>query len=223
MNYTELKQAILDYVEAGDAAFVDNVPNFVRATEQATYNVAQVPASRRAVTLTLGAGEKYLPLPSDFLSAFSVASVGADGGYQYLVEKDVNYIREAYPSPTDTGAPAHYALFGPQIPDAPSPGPADMELFFGPTPDDDYGIELHYYAYPESIVTAGTTWLGNNFDTVLLYGSLLEANMFIKGDDDMTKMYKAKFDDALAKLKVLVDGKNRRDAYRAGQVRIDVR
>lgn len=223
MTYDDLKQAILDYVEAGDATFIAHIPDFVRSAEQSAYNAVQAPATRRAVTLSLAAGEKYLPLPADFLSSFSAAVVDAGGDYTYLIEKDVNYIREVYPSPDDTGVPTHYALFGPQRPDGAAPAPEDMELFVGPTPDDDYDIELHYYAYPESIVTAGTTWLGNNFDTVLLYGALVEANMYIKGDDDMTKTYKAKFDDALAKLKILTDGKNRRDAYRSGQVRLDVR
>lgn len=223
MNYAELQSAILSYIEAGDPDFIANIPNFVRSVEQKIYNTIQLPATRRNVTSACQIGDKYLSAPLDFLSSFSFA-VEVDGDYEYLLEKDVNFIREAFPSKTDLGVPTHYAIFGPAT-TADNPPVITNELSFilGPTPDSNYPIELHYYAYPESIVTAGSTWVSENFDTVLLYGSLVEANMYIKGEPTLTELYRAQFDEALAKLKVLADGKNRRDAYRAGQVRLDVR
>jgi hypothetical protein len=223
MNYAELVTAIQDYIEAGDSSFVLHISDFVRSTEQKVYNTIQLPTTRRNVTTTLTPSTKYLSTPGDFLSVFSLA-VAVDGDYKYLLEKDVNFIREAFPSASDVGVPTHYAIFGPATTADETPIITnELSLILGPAPDLPYFAELHYYAYPESIVTAGATWLGDNFDTVLLYGALVEANMYIKGEESMTTFYKAQFDDALGKLKVLADGKNRRDAYRAGQVRIDVR
>ena len=223
MNYAELVQAIQDYIETNEPTFVANIPNFVRAVEQKVYNTIQLPATRRNSVATLTANNKYLSLPTDFLATFSLA-IDVDGEYEYLIEKDVNFIREAFPSKTDTGVPSHYAIFGPTTSNDPQPVITnELSLILGPTPDQAYAVELHYYAYPESIVTAGTTWLGDNFDSVLLYGTLVEANMYIKGEGDLTTLYRAQYDEALARLKVLADGKNRRDAYRAGQVRLDVR
>lgn len=188
-----------------------NIPNFVKATEQKVYNTVQLPALRKNVTGATTSGNKYLGIPSDWLSTFSLAAVDpTTGAYTYLLNKDVNYIREAFPVPATTGAPTHYAVFN------------NSSFILGPTPNAAYEMELHYFYYPESIVTAGTSWLGNNFDTVLLYGSLVEANMFIKGEADMTATYQKQFDEALAKLKVLADGKDRQDAYRSGQARIQV-
>lgn len=187
-----------------------NIPNFVKATEQKVYNTVQLPALRKNVTGSLTASNKYLGIPSDWLSTFSLAVIDASGNYSYLLDKDVNYIREAFPAPGSTGQPTHYAVFN------------DASFILGPTPDAAYSVELHYFYYPESIVTAGTSWLGDNFDTVLLYGSLVEANMFIKGEADTTAAYQKQFDDALGKLKVLGDGKDRQDAYRSGQARIKV-
>jgi hypothetical protein len=211
MNYSQLVTAIEDYIEASDSTFVANIPNFVKATEQKVYNTVQLPALRKNVTGATTSGNKYLGIPSDWLSTFSLAAVDpTTGAYTYLLNKDVNYIREAFPFPATTGAPTHYAVFD------------NTSFILGPTPDAAYAMELHYFYYPESIVTAGTSWLGNNFDTVLLYGSLVEANMFIKGEADMTATYQKQFDEALAKLKVLADGKDRQDAYRSGQARIQV-
>lgn len=210
MNYAELNQAIQDYIEAGDQSFLDNIPNFVRATEQKIYNMVQLPALRKNVMGSVTAGVKYLTLPTDWLAAYSLAVMDADGVYTFLMNKDVNYIREAFPDPATDGLPTHYAIFDQDT------------LLLGPTPDADYDVEMHYFYYPPSIVDAGTSWVGDNFDTALLYGSLVEANMYIKGEADMTTLYKSKFDDALAELKKLADGRNRRDAYRSGQIRVPV-
>jgi len=210
MTYIELRQAIIDYIEAGDPSFLDNIPNFVKSVEQKVYNIVQLPALRKNVTGSLSSGNKYLSLPSDWLSTYSLAIVKADGAYEYLLNKDVNFIREAFPYPAVSGTPTHYAIFD------------DNTLILGPTPNADLTAELHYFYYPQSIVDAGTSWLGDNFDTVLLYGSLVEANMFIKGEADTTALYQKQFDESLGKLKVLGDGKNRQDAYRSGQVRIKV-
>lgn len=210
MNYAELNQAVQDYIEAGDQSFLDNIPNFVRATEQKIYNMVQLPALRKNVMGSVTAGVKYLTLPTDWLAAYSLAAVDADGVYTFLMNKDVNYIREAFPDPATDGLPTHYAIFDQDT------------LLLGPTPDADYDVEMHYFYYPPSIVDAGTSWVGDNFDTALLYGALVEANMYIKGEVDTTTLYKSKFDDAMAELKKLADGRNRRDAYRSGQIRVPV-
>lgn len=211
MTYNELYDAIQDYIEAGDADFLANIPNFVESAEQKIYNAVQLPALRNNVTGTLTSGNQYLTLPTDFLAPHSLAIALDTGEYQYLINKDVNYIREAFPFPAVTGAPTHYAIF------------SDTSLILGPTPDDSYTAELHYFYYPESIVTAGTTWVGDNYSNALLYGALVEANMFVKGEADMTASYQTQFDDAMAQLKELGDGKNRRDSYRSGQTRLPVR
>lgn len=208
MNYSELVSAIQDYTENTFATADINI--FIKQAEQRVYNTVQLPALRKNVTGNTTANNKYLTAPSDWLSTFSMAVVNNDGSYTYLLNKDVNFIRAAYPEPTDTGTPEYYALF-------------DQNSFIlGPTPNAAYTIELHYFYYPESIVTANTTWLGNNFDSVLLYGSLLEAYTYMKGESDILNLYKQRYDEALALLKQLGDGKDRQDAYRSGQVRYKV-
>lgn len=162
-------------------------------------------------------GNKYLSAPTDFLSAFSIAITLPSGEFRYLINKDVNFIREAYPLPTSTGAPKHYALFGPRSDD-----PNELSMIVGPTPDASYIAELHYYYYPQSIVEAGTTWLGDNFDSALLNGALVEAIRYMKGEPDMVKLYQDLYIQSIALLKNLGDGKQRGDAYRDGQVRIQV-
>lgn len=210
MNYAQLVQAIQDYTENNETTFVDNIPVFVDQTEQRIYNSVQLPALRKNVTGNMTSGNKYLTAPSDYLATFSMALIKADNSQTFLLNKDVNFIREAYPSPSSTGQPKHYAQF-------------DANTFIiGPTPDSSYGVELHYFYYPESIVTAGTSWLGDNFDPVLLYGSLVEAYTFMKGEQELIQLYNQKYTEALALLKQLGDGKNRRDAYRSGQIRIPV-
>ena len=190
----------------------DDIDTFIQQTEQRIYNAIQLPAIRKNVTGSVTTGNKYLTCPSDWLATFSLAAVSTGNEYTYLLDKDVNFIRESFPD-TDAafyGVPQYYAQF-------------DQDTFIlGPTPDAAYSMELHYYYYPESIVTANTSWLGDNFDSVLLYGSLLEAYTYMKGEADVIAGYQKRYDEALSLLKLLGDGKNRRDAYRSGQARVPV-
>jgi hypothetical protein len=227
MNYTELSSAIQAYTENTEANFVAEIPVFVQQAEQRIYNSVQFPSLRKNVTGATSAGNKYLTCPTDFLAPYSLAVVtGAVGGdlntgtYEYLLNKDVNFIRQAYPTPNDTSVPKYYALFGPLV--TGSAITTELSLILGPTPDNAYPVELHYYYYPVSIVTAGTSWLGDNFDSVLLYGSLLEAYTYMKGEQDMMTLYNQKFMEALALAKRLGDGMERQDAYRSGQFRQQV-
>jgi len=217
MNYAALKQAIEDYTENYETSFIANIPVFVQQAEQRIYNTIQFPSLRKNVLGTTTDGNKYLACPSDFLSSFSLAVVRANGEYEFLLNKDVNFMRQAYPNPADKGFPKYYALFGPQSNDV-----NELTFILCPTPDGAYTAELHYYYYPPSIVTAGTSWLGDNFDTVLLYGSLVEAYTYMKGETDMMQLYDGKYKEALALAKRLGDGLERQDAYRSGQVRIQV-
>lgn len=211
MNYTQLVEAIESYVESTESSFVDNIPTFVQLAEERVYNSVQIPAIRKNVTGNVTTDNKYLTLPTDWLATFALAVIDpVTSAQSFLLNKDVNYIREAYPIPSDTGVPQHYGQF-----DA-------TTLILGPTPDDDYDVELHYYYYPTSIVTAGTSWLGDNFESVLLYGALREAVIFQKGEADMVAHYENKYQESLMLLKVLGDGKDRQDAFRSGQVRIAV-
>ncbi len=218
MNYTELKAAIIAYTENQDSSFEAEIPVFVRQAEQRIYNSVQFPSLRKNVTGTTTADNKYLQCPSDFLSVYSMAAIDATGAYEYLLNKDVNFIRQAYPNPNDDKAiPRYYAIFGPQSTDQ-----DELTFILGPTPDASYTIELHYYYYPESITVAanGRTWLGDNFDTALLYGSLVEAYTYMKGEADMMGVYNQKYMEALALAKRLGDGLERSDAYRSGQSRL---
>jgi hypothetical protein len=223
MNYTQLTQAIISYAESSEPEFVANIPVFVQIAEQRIYNSIQLAYLRKNVDGNTTANNKYLSAPTDFLSVYSIAVITPAGDYEYLLNKDVNFIRQAYPSPTDTGVPKYYAIFGPTT-TAGSPPALTNELSFllGPTPDISYDVELHYFFYPESIVTAGTTWLGDNAESVLLYGALREAVIFQKGEADVVAMYEQKYMESLALLKMLGDGKERQDSYRSGQVRIPV-
>ena len=214
MNYAALSSAIQAYTENTEADFVANIPVFVQQAEQRIYNSVQFPSIRKNVIGVTTTNNKYLECPSDFLAVYSMAVIDASGEYEYLLNKDVNFIRQAYPQPTDTAIPKYYALFGPQSTNA-----AELSFILGPTPNAIYNVELHYYYYPQSIVTAGTTWLGDNFDTVLLYGSLVEAYTYMKGEADMMALYNQKFMEALALAKRLGDGMERQDAYRSGQFR----
>ena len=219
MNYTQLVAAIEAYAENYDTAtggFVDNIPVFVKEAEQRIYNTVQIPSLRKNVTGTLTSGNKYLSAPNDYLATYSLALINTDGSYSYLLNKDVNFIRESYPTPTDTGVPYYYALFGPQY-----TYPTELSFILGPTPNNGYTVELHYFYYPESIVTAGTTWLGDNFDTVLLYGSLLEADTYMRSDNDVITYHKDRYTEALSLLKRLGDGLERGDAYRDGQTKLN--
>lgn len=212
MNYSQLVAEINSYTE--NQYQTADIDTFIKQAEQRIYNSVQFPAIRKNMTGTTTAGNKYLTCPNGWLATFSLAVVDpVTDEYSYLLNKDVNFIRAAYPTPNDQGKPEYYALF-------------DQNTFIlGPTPDDNYTMELHFYYYPESIVTAGTTWLGDNFDSALLYGSLLEAATFLKEstDQDVIKVYQARYDEAMALLKQLGDGKDRQDAYRSGQVRYPVK
>ena len=222
MNYTELVDAISSYTQNYETDFVANIPTFVTQTETRIYNTVQIPALRKNVTGVTTNGNKYLSCPSDFLSVFSLAVEDASGNYEYLLNKDVNFIRAAYPNPSTTGLPKYYALFGPTV--ASNVISDELSFILGPTPDANYDVELHYYYYPESITTAadGRTWLGDNYDPVLLYGSLVEAYIFMKGEQDMMIAYEKKYQDALQQLVRLGAGMERGDAYRDGQAKIKV-
>jgi hypothetical protein len=210
MNYTQLVATIQDYTENQfTTAMVDT---FIQQAEQRIYNTVQLPALRKNVTGTTTSGNKYLAIPNDWLATFSLAVINNDNEYLYLLNKDVNFIRQSYPD-TDSdfyGEPAYYAVF-------------DQNTFIlGPTPDANYNVELHYFYYPQSIVTANNTWLGDNFSPALLYGALLEAYTYMKGEADVIAQYQKRYDEALILLKQLGDAKNRMDAYRDGQVRYPV-
>ena len=212
MNYAQLVTAVSDYTE--NTFQTTDMNTFIQQAEQRIYNTIQFPSLRKNVTGVTATGNKYLSCPVDFLSVYSMAVYPTGGEYSYLLNKDVNFIREAYPQPTDTATPKYYALFGPQ-----STNEAELTFILGPTPDAIYNVELHYFYYPESIVTAVNTWLGDNFDTVLLYGTLVEAYTFMKGEQDMMALYDGKYKEALALAKRLGDGLERQDAYRSGQYR----
>ena len=237
MNYSELFIAVKGYLEndfpstvftdsAGSSSSsaaaltsTEQVNTFITQAEQRIYNTIQFPSLRKNVTGTLSTNNKSLSCPTDFLAVYSMAVVNTDGSYSFLLNKDVNFIRESYPIPTDTGVPAYYALFGPV-----STNEAELTFILGPTPDSTYTMELHYFYYPESITTtaSGTTWIGDNIDSVLLYGSLVEGYTFMKGEADMIGLYEKKYQDALMLAKRLGDGMERRDAYRSGQARVPV-
>jgi hypothetical protein len=230
MNYTELSAQIQAFTEntfpdayladGGTVSSADQIARFVQLAEQRIYNTVQFPSIRKNVTGTTSATNKYLSAPSDFLAVYSMAVIDATGRYEYLLNKDVNFIRQAYPNPTSTGIPKYYALFGPTTTDsAPPTLTNELSFILGPTPDALYNVELHYFFYPESIVTAGTTWLGDNFDSVLLYGALVEAGIFMKAEAETLVVYQKKYEDALAQAKRLGDGMERTDAYRTGQYR----
>ena len=212
MNYTQLVSEIQNYVE--DLFVTADINTFITQAEQRIYNSVQLPALRKNVTGSLTAGNKYLAMPSNWLATFSLAVINSDNEYLYLLNKDVNFIRQSFPD-TDSdfyGEPQYYAVFD------------NTSFIVGPTPDDSYDVELHYFYYPESITTtqSGTTWLGDNFSSTLLYGSLLEAYTYMKGEADIISGYQKRYDEAMALLKQLGDGKDRQDAYRSGQVRYPV-
>jgi len=239
VDYTTLFNTVKSYLQNDfpDTVFSDTagtglavvtsaeqIDTFIKQAEERIYNSVQIPPLRRNATGVLSANNPYLSCPTDFMSAFSMAVVlnynTAAEDYQYLLNKDVNFLRAAYPSSKDTGVPAYYALFGPTV----NSGVVSTELSFilAPTPDMGYTVELHYYAYPESIVTAGNTWLSDNYDPVLLYGTLVEAYTFLKGEADMFAEYKGKYAEAMSQLNRLGTGLERGDAYRDGQAKIRV-
>lgn len=226
MNYAQLFETIKGYVEndfpntswtdstgSGTATLTstEQINTFIQEAEQRIFNTVQLLDLRKNVTGTCTSGNKYLTVPTDWLANFSMAVIDGNGDYEFLLNKDVSFIRQAFPDPTDTGKPYCYAYFD------------ENSYILGPTPDANYAIELHYFYYPPSIVTAGTSWLGDNFDSVLLYGAILEAYTFMKGEADVMAQYQKRYDEAMAMLKQLGEGKNRQDMYRSGQVRYPVR
>ena len=216
LTYAQLVVAVSDYCE--NTFNTTDMNTMIKQAEQRIYNTVQIANLRKNVTGTITSGNKYLSCPDDFLSVYSLAIYPSGGGsYIYLLNKDVNFMRDAYPNPATTGTPKHYAIFGPQ-----STNVNELSFILGPTPSTAYGAELHYYYYPESIVTASTTWLGDNFDSALLYGTLCEAYTYMKGEADMVKLVNDRYVQSIALLKNLGDGKQRQDAYRDGQVRVQV-
>jgi hypothetical protein len=220
MNYATLVETIQAYTEndfpdtagSGGLTSAQQTDTFIQQAEQRIYNNVQLLELRKNVTGNATATNKYLSVPTDWLANFSLAVIDpASGAYEYLLNKDVNFIREAFPYPATTGKPTHYAMFD------------QNSYILGPTPDASYNMELHYFYYPQSIVTAGTSWLGTNFSSVLLYGSLLEAYTFMKGEADVLAGYQKRYDEALGLLKELSEGKNRQDMYRTQQVRYPVK
>ena len=216
MNYAALVSAVSSYTENTFPTVDMNL--FITQAEKRIYNAVQIPSLRKNVTGSTTASNKYLQCPTDFLSTFSLAAINpTTGAYTYLLNKDVNFIREAYPKPTSTGAPKYYAIFGPR-----SDNETELTFILGPTPDAVYSTELHYFYYPESIVTASNTWLSDNYDPVLLYGTLIEAYTYMKGEPDMLALYDGKYKEAMGQLKRLGDGLERSDSYRNGQARVPV-
>jgi hypothetical protein len=232
MNYSQLFTQIQTYTEnqfpdtfvqvttggsQTNVNAVTQINTFIMQAEDRIYNSVQIPSLRKNVTGNCSSTSKYLACPNDYLSTYSLAIINTDGTYEYLLNKDVNFIRQAYPNPTETGFPRYYALFGSRLND-----PNELTFILGPSPNYSYGAELHYFYYPESIVTAGTSWLGDNYSPVLLYGSLVEAYTYMKGEADMVTLYNSKYNEALAQLNRLGTGLERGDAYRDGQAKIKV-
>lgn len=211
MNYTQLTAALQDYLETQETSFVSNIPTFVRQAEERIYRSVQIPELRKNATAATTSGNQYLARPSDFLSVFSLAVVDGSGNYSYLYDKDVNFIREAYPGPSTQGLPKYYAQF-----DGDQTG-TEGNFILGPTPNSNYTVELHYYYDPPSIVDTGTSWLGTNAETALLYGSLVEAYTYLKGDQDMLQLYTNRYNEAMLQL-FGIDLRAKRDDYRNGQM-----
>lgn len=207
MTYAELSQAIQDYCQSTESSFVDHIPDFVRQCEEIVYANVQLPALRRNQTGNFTASNRYLSLPTDFLAPYSLSVNGSGSSYSFLLNKDVEWIREAYPDPTVTGVPKYYAIFD------------SGTVIVAPTPTSGYAVEIHYYYHPESIVTAGTSWLGDNYDQVLLWGSLVNAYTYLKGEKDLIEFYDAQFKQGLAMLKKIGDGMSRQDTYRTMQTK----
>ncbi len=232
MNYVQLSNAIKAYCEnefpqtVSSVTSIEQINTFIQQAEQRIYNSVQFPSLRKNVTGTMTQNNPYLSAPGDFLAVYSMAVIDPiTGEYGYLLNKDVNFIREAFPFPAVVGKPSHYSLFGPTTTnDNPPIITNELSFLLGPTPDKQYQVQLHYYHYPQSIVTANTTWLGDNFDSVLLYGALLEAATFMKESSPETlKNYTDRYNEALMLAKRLGDGMERQDAYRSGQARYPVK
>jgi hypothetical protein len=206
-TYTTLKQTIQDYLETTETTFVSNLPNIITQAEERILKEIQLPDFRKNVTGSLSADNEYLSTPTDYLAIYSLAV--DNSGYEYLLNKDVNFVREAYPVSTVTGVPKYYAIFN------------ETTIIVAPTPSSSFNVELHYFYRPESITVAasGTSWLGDNAENALLYGSLVESYTFLKGDADLLQLYKVQYDEAVNRLKTLGEGYGTTDSYRSGAVR----
>ena len=211
MTYSELKSLIQNYLQNTETTFVNDLPKIIEQAEERILKTVRLPVFRKNVTGQLATGNKYLATPTDFLDNFSLAVINGSN-QEFLYYKDVNFIREAYPNPSTTGTPKHYGLFD------------DTSFIVGPTPDSDYSVELHYFYRPASITAgadSGTTWLATNAVNALLYGSLLESYVYMKGEPDVMNMYEKRFLEALGRLKSLAEGENTVDNYTEGAVRIN--
>lgn len=204
---TNLWQLVQDYTSNTESSFVTNIPTFVQVAEERIYNTVQIPALRKSQTGSMTANNSYLVVPTDWLANFALSVTDLTGNVTFLLNKDVEFIREAFPVSSATGLPTHYSVF------------STTSFLLGPTPDQNYGAEIHYYYYPASIVTATTSWLGTNFENVLLYGTLREAYLYMKGEQDLVQYYDAKYQEGIELLRGYGEGKSRRDAYRSGQIR----
>lgn len=213
MNYTQLQQNLQTYLETTETDFVATIPTFVRQAEERIYRTVQIPELRKNVTGNMTSGNQYLARPSDFLAPFSLAVIDSSGDYSYLLDKEMSFIREAYPNPTTTGVPKYYAQFDGDIPTSTG------NFLLGPTPNANYQVELQYYYDPPSIVTEGTSWLGENAETALLYGSLVEAYTFLKGDADLLQLYTNRYNEAMMQL-FGIDLRSNRDDYREGRMKM---
>ncbi len=206
-TFTTLKSAIQDYLETTETTFVNDLPTIITQAEERILKSVQLPDFRKNANGTTTQSNPYLAVPSDFLATYSLSI--DNSGYEFLIRKDVNFIREAYPVATTTGVPKHYALFNEQV------------FILGPTPNGNFSAEIHYFYKPQSITVAsdGTSWLGTNAENALLYGSLVEAYTFLKGEPDLLQLYSTRYNEALEDLKTLGEGYNTTDSYRAGAVR----
>jgi hypothetical protein len=211
MNYTQLVQSIQDYTQNEETSFVSNIPNFVQQAEERINRSIMLPELRKNATASTTTDNKYLARPSDFLAVFSLAVIDGDGDYTYLLDKDVNFIREAYPSASTTGLPLYYSQF-----DGDSTG-TEGNFILGPTPDASYDVELHYYYDPESIVTCWNILVWHNAEAALLYGSLIEAYTYMKGEADLISLYTGRYNEAMGQL-TGIDIRSNRDDYRDGKV-----
>lgn len=210
MNYTELVQAVKDYTEVDETTFNSQIPTFVRQVEERLARACLIPELRKNVTGTTFADSRFLGIPTDFLAVFSIAVIDTDGDYEFLIRKDVNFIREAYPSLSTKAKPKYYSLFD------------NNTFLLGPTCDQAYNVQLHYFYQPESIVDAGTSWYGDNAESALLYGTLIEAHTFLKGEPDLKATYNERYQEALQQLYILGEGRDRRDSYRNGEPLVQV-
>ena len=207
MNYTELTAAIKAYTNNTETNFVAAIPTFVKQAEQRIYRSVNLPVNRKNVAGNMTDGNAYLTMPTDFLFPLSL-SITSSSNQSFLLNKDANFIRSTYPNAATKGTPKYYGVF-------------DVDTFIiGPTPDASYTTELHYYYMPSSIVTDATSWLGTNADTVLLYGCLVEAYTYMKGEADIMQLYQQRYNEALQLLKLEAEGRMTVDEYREGTIRM---